>query len=122
MAEAGGDGLETARRIYAASLDKFDELCAPYATVIDIDQSKLPSLETVDAWSGDEFAAALCHDQSNPMYNPNFRQLIHVGYKVAAKMGTEYTNMLEKYKDVVAANVQENILERHIKRIFPAVR
>ncbi|MCK5843706.1 MAG: hypothetical protein KAG97_03295 [Victivallales bacterium] len=120
LAEAGGDGLETARKIYAKSLEKFDELCAPYATVIDIDKALLPTIDTVVSWSGEEFAAALCHDQSNSMYNPNFRQLIHVGYKVAAQMGAEYTDMLKKYKDIVASNVEENILERHIKRIFPA--
>ena len=120
LAEAGDDGLETARKIYTASLDKFDELCAPYATVIDIDKNSLPSVDTVFGWSGDEFAAALCHDQSNPLYNPDFRQLIHVGYKVAAKMGSAYTDMLKKHRDIVAANVQENILERHIKRIFPS--
>jgi hypothetical protein len=119
LAESGGEGLDMARRIYAASLDKFEELCAPYATVIDIDESKLPSKETLESWSGEEFAAALCHDASNSLYNPNFRQLIHVGYKVAAKLGKEYTDMLDKCREVVAANVEENILERHIKRIFP---
>ena len=120
LAEAGGDGLEMAKKIYAKAMDKFDELCAPYATVIDIEKSRLPSLESVNAWNGEEYAAALCHDQSCESFNADFRQLIHVGYKIAAQMGSAYTDMLDKHKDIIAQNVEENILERHIKRIFPS--
>jgi len=119
LAEAKGDGLEMAKKIYAKAFDKFDELCAPYATVIDIEKERLPSIETVNAWNGEEYAAALCHDQSCESFNPDFRQLIHVGYKIAAQMGESYTEMLDKYQDIIARNVEENILERHIKRIFP---
>ena len=43
LAEAGGDGLVLAKEIYAYALDHVDELCAPYASVIDIDRSKLPA-------------------------------------------------------------------------------
>jgi tagaturonate epimerase len=119
LAEAEGDGLEMAKKIYEKALGKFDELCAPYATVIDIEKERLPSLETVNAWSGEEYAAALCHDQSCENFNADFRQLVHVGYKIAAQMGETYTDMLDKYKEIIAQNVEENILERHIKRIFP---
>jgi hypothetical protein len=54
----------------------------------------------------------------HPDYNPNFRQLVHVGYKVAAEMGEKYTNLLKKYSDVVGSCVEENIYERHLKRLF----
>lgn len=121
LAEAGGDGLDMATKIYAKALDKFDELCAPYATVIDIKKDRLPTLETVNNWNGEDYTAALCHDQSCENFNPDFRQLIHVGYKIAAQMGTAYTDMLDKYQDIIAQNVEENILERHIKRIFPVL-
>src|SRR5213079_750266 len=47
LAESGGAGLEMAKEIYDEALDHIDELCAPYATVIDIDRSKLPAKETV---------------------------------------------------------------------------
>ena len=47
LAEAGGDGLDLAKEIYADALEHIDELCAPYATVIDIDRKKLPAKETV---------------------------------------------------------------------------
>jgi len=118
LAEAGGKGLEIAKKIYSKSLDKFDELSAPYATVIDIDKSKLPSPQEVDSWSGQDYAQALRHDQNNPKYNLHFRQLLHVGYKIAAKLGDEYLNALEENEDVVARNVIENIFDRHIKKLF----
>ena len=48
LAEAGGQGLALAKEIYAEALDHVDDLCAPYAAVIDIDRKKLPSRETVN--------------------------------------------------------------------------
>jgi hypothetical protein len=118
LAMAGGEGLAIAKKIYANALGRFDELCGPYATVIDIDEAKLPSPEAVAKWSSEEYVAALQHNQSNPKYNPNLRQMIHVGYKVAVELGSEYIGALEKYEDVIAKNVTENIFERHIKPIF----
>ncbi len=118
LAVAGGDGLELAKQIYANSLGRKDELCAPYADVIDIDESKLPSVVEVNSWSSDKFANTLRHIPGQPDYNPNFRQLIHVAYKVAAEMGVTYTSLLEKYADVVGSCVEENIYDRHLKRLF----
>jgi hypothetical protein len=46
----------------------------------------------VEKWTGEKFAATLRHIPGNPDYNPNFRQLIHVGYKVASEYGKEYTD------------------------------
>jgi hypothetical protein len=43
LAEAGGDGLALAKEIYAEAYAHREELCAPYATVIDIDPAKLPA-------------------------------------------------------------------------------
>jgi hypothetical protein len=118
LALAGGDGLSIAKRIYTEALSRFDELCGPYATVIDINKGKLPSPEDVDRWSGEEFADTLRHEQGCDKYNPNFRQLLHVAYKVAAEMGADYLNALEKYERIIAQNVTENIYERHIKPVF----
>jgi len=118
LASAGGEGLEIAREIYATALGRFDELAKPYATVIDIHPQKLPSLELVNSWTPEQFADALRHVQDCPQYNPDFRQLMHVGYKVAAEMGGRYLAALEKFEDVIAKNVTENIFDRHIKRIF----
>ena len=118
LAEAGGDGLEIAKEIYAKSLNKFDELCAPYATVIDIDKNALPSADEVANWDEQKYVNTLRHNQSCDDYNLNFRQLLHVGYKVAADMGVRYIRALEKHQQIIARHVTENILDRHIKRIF----
>ena len=118
LAVAGGEALEAAKTIYAHSLGRKDELCAPYADVIDIDASKLPSVAEVNTWTSEKFANTLRHIPGHPDYNANFRQLIHVAYKVASEMGTAYTDLLEKYADVIGSCVEENIYERHFKRLF----
>ena len=118
LAEAGGDGLEIAREIYAYALQHVDEFCAPYATVIDINQRKLPSAAAVNGWSSEQFVSALRHDQKNPAYNPSFRQLLHVSFKVAAKMGDRYYAALKKHEAVIAKNVTENLFERHMKPLL----
>ncbi len=118
LADAGGSGLDLAKRIYAESLGRYDELCGPYATVLNIDKSKLPAVEEVSAWDGNTFAASLRHVQSEPLYNLHFRQLIHVGYKVAAELGSVYTDALVKYSSDISRNVTDNLFERHIKELF----
>jgi len=118
LAVAGGEGLEIAKEVYTKALVRIDELCGPYSTVIDIDRKKLPKPREIAQWNGEHFASALRHNQSCEQYNANIRQLLHVAYKVAAEMGEQYLNAIEKYEDVIAKNVSENIYERHIKPIF----
>ena len=118
LTKAGGDGLEAAKKIYANSFNRKDELCKPYADVIDIDETILPSVEEVNKWSSDKYVNTLRHIQDQPDYNPSFRQLIHVAYTVAAEMGREYTDLLIKHDEVIGQCVEENIYERHLKRIF----
>ncbi len=118
LAEAGGSGLDLAKEVYAEAYAHANELCAPYATVIDIDPAALPTPEVVNGWTSDQFTGALRHDQSNPAYNQSLRQLIHVGFKVAAKMGPRYLEALEANEAVVAKNVTTNLFERHIKPVF----
>jgi tagaturonate epimerase len=115
LAEAGGDALALAKEIYADALDHREELCAPYATVIDIDPKKLPSKEKVAKWTSKNFVSALRHDQKCKDFNPHFRQLLHVGFKIAAKKGDTYLKMLEANEAVVARNVTANLYERHLK-------
>ncbi|MDR0757765.1 MAG: tagaturonate epimerase family protein [Tannerella sp.] len=118
LAETNDDeALSLAKAIYAGALDRFDELCAPYATVIDIDRTKLPDRKTVEGWTGEKFANTLRHIPGHPDYNPNFRQLIHVGYKVAAEYGETYTRMLKLHREIIGKQVYENILNRHIRRL-----
>ena len=118
LAEAGGDGLALAKEIYAHAYGQREALCGPYAAVIDIDPQRLPTPTVVDAWTSEQFVSALRHDQANPAFNNHLRQLLHVGFKVAAKLGRRYLDLLEKFETVVAKNVTENLFERHIRPVF----
>jgi hypothetical protein len=118
LAEAGGDGLALAKEIYAEALAHADELCAPYASVIDIDRTKLPARETVQGWTAEQFARALRHDPKCPAFDPHVRQLLHVGYKIAAKLGERYLRLLRACAPTIARNVTENLFERHIRPVF----
>ena len=118
LAEAGGDGLALAKEIYAEAFAHSAELCAPYATVIDIDPAKLPSPAEVNQWTSAQFTSALRHDPRSPAYNSSLRQLLHVGFKVAAKMGPRYLGLLEANEAVIAKNVTENLYARHIAPVF----
>lgn len=119
LAEAGGDGLSLAREIYAGAHARFDELTAPYATVVDIDRAALPDPGEVNGWDAATFVESLRHDPANPRYNANLRQLLHVGFKVAAGLGERYTEALEANRETVARNVRTNLFGRHIQAIFP---
>ena len=118
LAEFGGDGLTLAKELYAEALEHIDELCAPYAAVIDVDRAKLPSSETVAAWSSEQFAAAVRHNPKSGAYNPSMRQLLHVGYKVAAKKGDHYLELVRAAAGPIGRNVTSNLFERHLKPIF----
>jgi len=118
LAEAGGTGLALAKEIYGGALDHMNELCAPYVTVIDIDPKKLPTKETVEGWTSEQFVGALRHDPQNRAYNPHLRQLMHVGYKIAAKMGDRYLEALKQNEAYVSRNVTDNLYERHLKPRF----
>jgi tagaturonate epimerase len=118
LAEGGGEGLELAKEIYAQAYSHRDELCAPYAAVIDIDPGELPSPSAVSKWSSDQFISALRHDPKSTAYNSSLRQLLHVGFKVAAKMGTRYVDLLSAMESSVAKNVTENLFVRHIRPVF----
>ncbi len=118
LASAGGEGTQIAKDVYTQALGRFDELCGPYATVIDIDKTKLPTPQEVAGWTGERYAGTLRHDQCNPQYNLHFRQLLHVGFKVAAQMGGRYTDALKQFESIVAKNVTENMFDRHLNRVF----
>ncbi len=118
LAEAGGEGLDLAKEIYAEAFAHSEELCAPYATVIDIDTAKLPSPAEVRGWTSEQYTSALRHVRGAAAYNSSLRQLLHVGFKVAAKMGPRYLKLLEANEDVIAKNVTENLYDRHIVPVF----
>ncbi len=118
LAESGGEGLAIAQEIYREARAHFDELCAPYSAVIDIAPACLPAPEAVMQWPAERYVAALRHDLACADFNPHFRQLLHVGYKIAAKMGDRYTCALGACEEAVSRNVTFNLFERHIKPLF----
>ena len=118
LAQAGGKGLEIAKKIYKNALIRYDELAKPYATVLNIDKSQLPPGAEVNTWSSSRFSDALTHNKNCSDYNPDFRQLMHVGYKIAAELGNEFSDALMKYRDIISEKVKYNILERHLKPLF----
>lgn len=118
LADAGDDGLEMAKEVYTEAYERREELKAPYEAVIHIDDASLPTPEEVNTWTKEKYLAVLRHDQSNPEYNAEFRQMVHIGFKVAAEMGQRYFDALARYKESVSKNVTYNIYERHIKPLF----
>jgi hypothetical protein len=118
LAESGGDALQLARAIYAGAFRRFDELTGPYATVIDVKKERLPTPEKVNEWTSGDYVGALRHDPNCAAYNPDFRQLIHVGFKVAAELGTRYTEALAAHETIIAHNVTHNLFDRHLQPIF----
>jgi len=118
LAEADGEGLALAKTIYAKALEKKVALCEPYATVIDIHDENLPTAAEVNGWTSKQFTDALRHDQTNPGYNPDLRQLLHVGFKIAAQLGDTYIQSLKDNSEVVAKNVTGNLLDRHMTALF----
>jgi tagaturonate epimerase len=118
LAESGEAALNFVKEVYAKSVEKIEELCAPYADVIDINISRLPSKDEVSKWDGKKLAASLRHIPGNKDYNPNMRQLVHVAYKVAAMKMDEYFRLLETNEKTVSRCVYENMYDRHICRLF----
>jgi tagaturonate epimerase len=118
LAESGGAGLELIKEIYADAVLEIDELCAPYATVIDINRSRLPAVATVKSWTSEQFVSALDHDPQHPAFNPHLRQLMHVAYKVAARMGDRFLEQLEACEATISRRVTANLYDRHIRPLF----
>jgi hypothetical protein len=118
LATAGEEGLRLAKEIARGALARFDELARPYLAVISIDRARLPSARDVDAWGPREFVEALQHDPACPRFDPHFRQIIHIAFKIAAEMGNRFTDLLERYRGPIEKHVTDNLLRRHIIPLF----
>jgi hypothetical protein len=118
VALSGSKGLDVAKRIYAQAFERFDELCKPYATVVEIDRAKLPQPSEVSKWTADQFVRRLRHDPACPDYSIHIRQLVHVSFKIAAEMGEEYRQALDTAREPAGMCVAENLLDRHIRPLF----
>ena len=115
---SGGVALALAQEIYAGAIGHVDEFCAPYTSVINIDKAQLPTAGEVAGWNSDQFTGALRHDQSHPLFNASFRQLLHVAFKLAAKKGQRYLDLLDANAEIVGKNVTENLYARHLRPLF----
>ncbi len=118
LAEAGGEGLALVKEIYGEAMEHVEELCGPYASVIDIDRAKLPTAQEVAGWTSEQFTGALRHDQQHPLFNISLRQLLHVAFKLAAKKGQRYLDLLEANEEIVGKNVTENLYARHLRPLL----
>ena len=118
LAESEGNALDFVKDIYFEALEIIEELCAPYAEVIDINISLLPSKDIVTGWDGKRIADALRHIPENRYYNSDMRQLIHIAYKLAALKKDQYLNLVEEHEKRIGQCVYENIYYRHICRLF----
>ncbi len=118
LAASDGDGLRLAKEVYAEAFKRVDELCKPYLTVVDIDNRRLPEPKQVNSWNAVRYTEALQHDESSENYNLHFRQLVHVGYKVAAEMNGRFTSLLQRYRSEIEVKVTTNIFNRHIQPLF----
>ncbi len=118
LALTGGDALDMVKTIYRKSWERMDELCKPYLSVIQIDHRALPDPVKVNTWDSEKFVNSLRHIPDHPDFNPHIRQLIHVGYKVAAEMGTAFVQAIKKNHILIAQQVIQNLYERHIVPLF----
>lgn len=118
LAETGGPSLGLVKDIYTRAYSRYDELCIPYSTVIDIDRSLLPSPDEFCLWNGLQVAQSIRHDATCPGYDQNIRQLLHVGYKVAAEFGEIYLQALRDHSKIVGVHVSSNLFDKHITPLF----
>ncbi|ADE53484.1 tagaturonate epimerase family protein [Coraliomargarita akajimensis] len=119
LAEAGGDALEFVKRLYIEALDHVDALTAPYATVLDITPSELPTAEQASEWTSEQVIGMVAHEQDHPLFNSSLRQFLHVAFKLAAKTGDEYLGLLKQHAEIVNRRVYENLHHKHIIKAFP---
>jgi hypothetical protein len=118
LAAAGGEGLAMAKTIYRTARPRFETLRVPYASVVSIDPDRLPAPAEVEGWSSEAFVGALEHNPSHPRFNRDFRQFIHISFRVAAEMGARFTDALAAHAETIGAHVTRNLLDRHLKPLF----
>lgn len=121
VALSGPRGLGIAKRVYAQALLRIDELCKPYATVVEIDRGKLPAPEEVETWSAEQFVSRIRHEPSRAEFSIHVRQLMHVAFKIAAEMGPEFRGALDEARDTAGRCVTDNLFDRHIRPLLLGV-
>ena len=115
---SGKKGFDFGLSLYADALNRYDELLKPYALVTDIHPGNLPDPGIIKSWGKDKFVRSIIHDESDPDYNPDFRQFIHLSYKIAAERIRDYRELIIDDHKAIAKRVTENIFSNHIKPLF----
>jgi hypothetical protein len=118
IAASGAGGLDFAKEIYIESYQRCADLCKPYLAVINIDRKRLPTPAQVAAWSAEDFVTALHHDLECRKCNLHLRQLLHVGFKVAAEKGSRFAERVREARSIIEENVTSNLYDKHIVPLF----
>ena len=121
LAEAGGDALAFVKALYRDACARYEEMAKPYATVIAIERDALPTPAEVDTWAGERFVEALAHDPNCTRFDRNFRQLVHISFRIAAEQRAQYLELLRAHRATIASHVCDNLLKRHIEPLFLGV-
>ena len=123
LAESDGKPLELVKEVYAGAREHFEELAAPYSTVIDIDPGKLPEPKTVKPI----FGVPLNMPTHTPCGIISSLQSAFPAavsrrfFKVAAGVGVRgkrFTDTLEANEQIKSRNITENLFDRHLRPIF----
>jgi tagaturonate epimerase len=118
LAASGGEGLAFVKALYHEAYGRYDEMAKPYLTVIAIDRQALPTPTEVDAWSAEQYVEALEHNQACKRFNINFRQMVHISFRLASDKRSQYLALLAANRASIETYVTNNILKRHIEPLF----
>ncbi|SMO79848.1 tagaturonate epimerase family protein [Fodinibius sediminis] len=118
LADAGASGLAMVKKIYSEAFGRYEELTAPYETVINIKHERLPAPPTFAEWSGQTIVSKLEHEPDKPLFDAQLRQFMHCAYKIAAEQGDSFIRLLKEHSKVIGGRVTHNLYNRHIRPLF----
>jgi len=118
LSSSGNNGLKLVKEIYSAGYSRYDELIQPYLHSVEISKEKLPLPSEVMEWDRERLVNTLRHEPKSKFLDTNFRQLLHISFKIAAEKGKIYYDAMEESKEIISSCVTNNLYERHIKHIF----
>ncbi len=114
----GKEGFNFSKFIYTEALKRMEELLGPYKMVTDINMSGLPGEKEIMGWNAEKLSQSVIHDRQCKSYNPDFRQFIHISYKIAAENMEEFRRLVRINEEIIGKRVTDNLFLRHIKPLF----
>lgn len=118
LSSGGEKGTTLVKKIYRLAYPRLPELIVPYQTVLDINQSNLPTPQEFQSWPQNQIVHSLSHDLEDPLYNCDLRQFFHIAYRIAADLGEEFEQALIQNKEIIGTHVTHNLYHRHIHPLF----